>query len=851
MHALTLLAPAGGLAAAGGLATAALPAAACCALAVLGSQARPLSSLRPRVAHADPQEAARAPSRPASGIPARTYHTSSAAQELGERGAADRGFASSALPETAPKGKAAPAAKAAGKGAAGVPAPTIDVQKWVRDSITPWDGDTSFLAKPTQRTLELWDQVQAMCSEELRKGIMGVDPTLPSTITAFPPGYINKDKEVIVGMQTDEPLKRAIKPLGGVGVVKSALEAYGFKLDPEVERIYTHVRKTHNQGVFDAYTAEMRTARSNHILTGLPDGYGRGRIIGDYRRVALYGVDGLIASKAQDLQKLLVGTMTEERIRLREEVQEQIRALKELKEMAATYGDDISRPATNAREAVQWLYYAYLGAVKEQDGAAMSLGRVDGFLDAYIEADLQAGKINEEEAQELIDQFVMKLRIVRQLRTPEYDQLFAGDPTWVTAVLGGTDEAGQHLVTKTSYRILNTLYNLGPAPEPNITILWSQRLPDDFKRFCAKVSIDTSSIQYESDDMMHNMFGSDYGIACCVSAMRLGKDMQFFGARANLGKLLLYAMNSGVDEVTAKQVGPKLPPVQLNEDGSLNYDSVMQNYDQALDWLAALYANTMNHYMHDKYDYERLQMALHDTYVRRLMAYGMAGLSVVADSLSAIKHAKVFPVYNDQGIMVDFKHEGEWPTYGNDDDRVDSIARDLVAAFHDKLASQHTYRASVPTLSVLTITSNVVYGKATGNTPDGRKRGEPFAPGANPMHGRDSSSALASLNSVASIPYKEALDGVSNTFTLIPATLGKVPEDRINNLVSILDGYCGKGGHHININVLQKETLMDAMEHPEKYPQLTIRVSGYAVHFHRLTREQQLDVINRTFQSSL
>ncbi|KAL4448509.1 hypothetical protein ABPG75_005728 [Micractinium tetrahymenae] len=846
MQALTLLAPTGGL-----LATA-LPAAACGALALVGSHGRSLSSLRPRATRSAPIDAPCPPSRPSSGIPARTYHTTSAAEEAHERGAPDRGFASSALPQAAPTGKAAPAAKASGAAAA-VQAPTIDVQRFVRDNITPYDGDASFLSGPTPRTLALWEQVQALCAEELRKGIMGVDPALPSTITAFPPGYIDREKEVIVGLQTDQPLKRAIKPLGGVGVVKSALEAYGYKLDPEVERIYTHVRKTHNQGVFDAYTQEMRVARSNHILTGLPDGYGRGRIIGDYRRVALYGVDGLIAAKAQDLQRLLVGTMTEERIRLREEVQEQIRGLKELKEMAAAYGDDISRPAQNAREAVQWLYYAYLGAVKEQDGAAMSLGRVDAFLDSYIEADLQAGKLTEEEAQELIDQFVMKLRIVRQLRTPEYDQLFAGDPTWVTAVLGGTDESGQHMVTKTSYRILNTLYNLGPAPEPNLTLLWSQNLPENFKMFCAKISIDTSSIQYESDDMMHTMFGSDYGIACCVSAMRLGKDMQFFGARANLAKLLLYALNGGVDEVTGKQVGPKLAPVQLNEDGSLHYDSVVANYDAAMDWLAELYANTMNiiHYMHDKYDYERLQMALHDTYVRRLMAYGMAGLSVVADSLSAIKYAKVFPVYDDKGLMVDFRQEGEWPTYGNDDDRVDSIARDLVAAFHDKLSAQHTYRASVPTLSVLTITSNVVYGKATGNTPDGRKRGEPFAPGANPMHGRDSSGALASLNSVASIPYKEAMDGVSNTFTLIPATLGKTPEARIDNLVSILDGYAGKGGHHININVLQRETLIDAMEHPEKYPQLTIRVSGYAVHFHRLTREQQLDVVARTFQDHL
>jgi formate C-acetyltransferase len=850
MQALTLASGA----APAGLLAAALPGAAIAALSQLGGLGRALGTSRPRLSRPKADwvgaSPACAPSRPASGIPTRAYHTSSAAEEAHGNRPADRGFASSAMPQ--PAAHTAPAAKpAAAKPAA--KAPAVDVQKFVRDNITPFDGDATFLAGPTQRTLELWDEVQKLCAEEHKKGIMGVDPAVPSTITAFPPGYIDKEKEVIVGLQTDKPLKRAIKPLGGVGVVKSALQAYNFTLDPEVEKTYTNVRKTHNQGVFDAYTEEMRVARSNHILTGLPDGYGRGRIIGDYRRVALYGVDGLIAAKAADLKKLLVGTMTEERIRLREEVQEQIRSLKELKEMAASYGDDISRPAANAREAVQWLYYAYLGAVKEQDGAAMSLGRVDAFLDSYIEPDLQAGKITEEEAQELIDQFVMKLRIVRQLRTPEYDQLFAGDPTWVTAVLGGTDENGKHMVTKTSFRILQTLYNLGPAPEPNITILWSQNLPEDFKKFCAKVSIDTSSIQYESDDMMHTMFGSDYGIACCVSAMRIGKDMQFFGARANLAKLLLYALNSGVDEVTLKQVGPKMPPVELNDDGSLKYDSLMKNYDAAMDWLAELYANTMNiiHYMHDKYDYERLQMALHDTYVRRLMAYGMAGLSVVADSLSAVKYGKVFPVYDDNGIMVDFKQEGEWPTYGNDDDRVDSIARDLVAAFHDKLAAQHTYRASVPTLSVLTITSNVVYGKATGNTPDGRKRGEPFAPGANPMHGRDCSGALASLNSVASIPYKEALDGVSNTFTLIPATLGKTPEARVDNLVSILDGYAGKGGHHLNINVLHRETLIDAMEHPEKYPQLTIRVSGYAVHFHRLTREQQLDVINRTFQSSL
>lgn len=731
--------------------------------------------------------------------------------------------------------------------------PIIDVAGFVRQRIKPYDGDTSFLAGPTENTKKLWAEIEALKLEEHKRGIMDVDPGVPSTITAFDPSFIDKEREVVVGLQTDAPLKRAIKPLGGVGVVKSALKAYGRDLPADVEHVFTSIRKTHNQGVFDVYTDEMRVARSNHILTGLPDGYGRGRIIGDYRRVSLYGADALIAAKKWDLKHLLVGIMTEEIIRLREEVQEQIRALQELKEMAASYGDDISKPATSAREAVQWVYYAYLAAVKEQDGAAMSLGRVDAFLDYYFEKDLASGALTEEGAQELIDQFVMKLRIVRHLRTPEYDALFAGDPTWVTMVLGGANERGQHMVTKTAYRVLQTLYNLSPAPEPNLTILWHPNLPEHFKRFCAKVSIDTSSIQYENDSVMSAMFGSDYAIACCVSAMREGKDMQFFGARANLAKLLLYSLNGGRDELTGKQVGPKFPAPQLNPNGSLNYESVLANYNVAMDWLAALYANTMNciHYMHDRYNYERIEMALHDTIVRRLMAYGMAGLSVVADSLSAIKHAKVTPIFNEQGIMSDFKIEGEFPMYGNDDERVDSIARALVRDFHNKLAIQPTYRNSVPTLSVLTIASNVVYGKATGNTPDGRRHGEPFAPGANPMHGRDKSGALASLNSVASISYRDAMDGVSNTFSLVPSCLGKTEGDKVNNLVSVLDGYFERDGHHLNVNVLGREMLVDAMEHPEKYPNLTIRVSGYAVHFNSLTPEQKLDVINRTHHSGM
>ncbi|GIL85212.1 hypothetical protein Vretifemale_13792 [Volvox reticuliferus] len=729
----------------------------------------------------------------------------------------------------------------------------INVQKYVQENFKPYSGDATFLAGPTERTKKLWSSLEKLLCTELEKGVLDVDPSKPSTITAFGPGYIDKDLEQVVGLQTDKPLKRAIKPLGGVNMVKAALESYGYKPDEEVDKLYSTVRKTHNSGVFDAYTDEMRAARKSGILTGLPDGYGRGRIIGDYRRVALYGVDALIAAKKTDVKHNLLGVMDEEKIRLREEVQEQIRALNELKEMAQSYGFDIGRPAQNSREAVQWVYFGYLGAVKEQDGAAMSLGRIDAFLDTYFERDLAAGTITEAEVQELVDHFVMKLRIVRHLRTPEYNALFAGDPTWVTCVLGGTDASGKPLVTKTSFRMLNTLYNLGPAPEPNLTVLWNENLPQHFKDFCSKVSLDTSSIQYESDQLMSRLFGSDYSIACCVSAMRVGKDMQYFGARANLPKLLLYTLNQGRDEVSGSQVGPKFAPVR-NKDAPLDFEEVRAKLEDGMEWLASLYANTMNviHYMHDKYDYERLQMALHDTFVRRLLAFGISGLSVVTDSLSAIKYAKVTPVYDERGLMVDFIVDGTFPKYGNDDDRVDGIAEWLVAFFSQKLMQQHTYRNSIPTLSVLTITSNVVYGKTTGNTPDGRKKGEPFAPGANPMHGRDAHGALASLNSVAKLPYTSCLDGISNTFSLVPQVLGKGGEaERAANLSSILDGYFVNGGHHINVNVLNRAMLMDAVEHPDKYPNLTIRVSGYAVHFARLTREQQLEVIARTFHETM
>lgn len=722
----------------------------------------------------------------------------------------------------------------------------INVRSFIQHNYTPYEGDDSFLAKPSERTMKVWEQVKELMKEENAKGIIDAETRIPSTITAFGPAYVDKENEVITGFQTDKPLKRGIMPNGGIRVVKSALEAYGYELDKTTESIYTHNRKTHNEGVFDAYTDAMRKARHTGIITGLPDAYGRGRIIGDYRRAALYGVDALIEERLEQKKLLERDVIESPDIRLREELSEQIKALKQLKEMAGSYGCDISVPAANAREAVQWTYFAYLGAIKEQDGAAMSLGRVTTFLDIYFERDLKKGLITEEEIQELMDQFVMKLRMVRFLRTPSYNDLFSGDPTWVTESIGGMGMDGRTLVTKSSFRILHTLYNLGPAPEPNLTVLWSNALPKAFKEYCAKVSIDTSSIQYENDDIMRNVWGDDYGIACCVSAMRIGKQMQFFGARANLAKALLYAINGGRDEKSGEQIAPMFAPITSEY---LDYDEVMVRFDQTLDWLSELYINTLNviHNMHDKYNYEKLQMALHDVEVFRTEACGIAGLSVVADALSAIKYAKVKVIRDDTGLAVDYEIEGEYPAFGNNDDRVDQMAVELVHTFINKLKKVKTYRNAKPTLSILTITSNVVYGKKTGNTPDGRKAGEPFAPGANPMHGRDKSGALASMASVAKLKYKDAQDGISYTFSIVPKALGKEETDRIEHLAALLDGYFCDGGHHININVFDKETLLDAMDHPEKYPQLTIRVSGYAVNFIKLSREQQLDVINRTF----
>ncbi|CAM4057295.1 MULTISPECIES: formate C-acetyltransferase [Geobacillus] len=728
---------------------------------------------------------------------------------------------------------------------------SIDVRDFILNNVTVYYGDESFLEGPTEATKKLWEQVMELSKQEREKGgVLDMDTSIVSTITSHRPGYLNKDLEKIVGFQTDKPFKRALMPFGGIRMAQQSCEAYGYKISDEVKKIFTEYRKTHNQGVFDVYTEEMRLARKAGIITGLPDAYGRGRIIGDYRRVALYGVDRLIEEKQKDLKNTGARTMTEDIIRLREEIAEQIRALNELKQMALSYGYDISKPARNAHEAFQWLYFAYLAAIKEQNGAAMSLGRVSTFLDIYIERDLQEGTLTEKEAQELVDHFVMKLRLVKFARTPEYNELFSGDPTWVTESIGGVAIDGRPLVTKNSFRFLHTLDNLGPAPEPNLTVLWSKQLPEAFKEYCAKMSIKTSSIQYENDDLMRVEFGDDYGIACCVSAMRIGKQMQFFGARANLAKALLYAINGGVDEKLKIQVGPEFAPITSEY---LDYGEVMRKFDQVLEWLAELYINTLNviHYMHDKYCYERIEMALHDTHVLRTMATGIAGLSVVADSLSAIKYAKVKPIRDENGIAVDFEIEGDFPKYGNNDDRVDQIAVDLVERFMTKLKKHKTYRDSKHTLSILTITSNVVYGKKTGNTPDGRRAGEPFAPGANPLHGRDMKGALASLSSVAKLPYEHALDGISNTFSIVPKALGKDEETRIHNLVAILDGYMEKGGHHLNINVLNRETLLDAMEHPEKYPQLTIRVSGYAVNFIKLTREQQIDVINRTFHETM
>jgi len=727
---------------------------------------------------------------------------------------------------------------------------TIDVRGFIGCTYTPYEGDASFLAGPTERTLRVWNTITAMFPQEREKGVHDVDYLTPSTITSHAPGYICEEDNLIVGLQTDAPLKRAIMPFGGWRMVVKELETYGYPVDPTLEKIFTTYRKTHNDGVFDVYPPAVRAARSSHIVTGLPDAYGRGRIIGDYRRVALYGVDALIEAKKVERMELDMERSTEDVIREREENAEQIRALNELKEMAASYGFDVSRPAENAREAVQWLYLAYLAAVKEQNGAAMSLGRTSTFLDVYIQRDLDEGTLTEEQAQELIDDFVIKLRIVRFLRTPEYDALFSGDPTWVTESIGGMGEDGRTLVTKSSFRFLQTLYNLGPAPEPNLTVLWSADLPRGFKEFCAKVSIDTSSIQYESDELIRSQCGDDAAIACCVSAMTVGKQMQFFGARVNLAKALLYAINGGRDEMTGKQGAPASQPITSEV---LDFDEVMAAYDALLDWLAQTYVDALNciHYMHDKYAYERIEMALHDRVIRRTLACGIAGLSVAADSLSAIKFATVRPVRDETGLAVDYEVEGEFPTYGNDDDRVDEIAVDLVRRFMAKIRRQPTYRGAEHTQSVLTITSNVVYGKHTGNTPDGRRAGEPFAPGANPMNGRDRHGVMASALSVAKLPYEEAQDGISLTTTVVPSGLGRDKEEQVRNLVGILDAYMLSHGFHVNINVLNRETLEDAMEHPEKYPQLTIRVSGYAVNFVRLTREQQLDVLSRTFHAEL
>ncbi len=727
----------------------------------------------------------------------------------------------------------------------------VNVRDFIQENYTLYEGDDSFLAGPTEATKALWAQVMDLNKQEREAGgVLDMDTKVVSTITSHGPGYLNKDLETVVGFQTEKPFKRSLQPFGGIRMSEQSAEAYGFKIDEEISRIFRDWRKTHNQGVFDAYTPEMRAARKSGVITGLPDAYGRGRIIGDYRRVALYGVDRLIAEKQKDFANIGDGTMSDDVIRLREEVSEQYRALLELKELGNIYGFDISKPASNAREAFQWLYLGYLAAIKEQNGAAMSLGRTSTFLDIYVQRDLENGTLTEEQAQELVDHFVMKLRLVKFARTPEYNALFSGDPTWVTESIAGVGEDGRPLVTKNSFRFLHTLVNLGPAPEPNLTVLWSTRLPENFKLFAAKTSINTSAIQYENDDVMRPEWGDDYGIACCVSAMRIGKQMQFFGARANLAKTLLYAINGGIDEKSKAQVGPKYQPITSEY---LDYDEVMAKYNDMMEWICGLYLNTLNiiHYMHDKYSYERIEMALHDTEILRTMATGIAGFSVAVDSLSAIKYAKVKTIRDEDGVVVDYEVEGDFPKYGNNDDRADDIAVWLLKEFMTKVKKHKTYRNAKHTTSILTITSNVVYGKKTGNTPDGRRAGEPFAPGANPMHGRDTHGALASLSSVAKVPYKYALDGISNTFSIIPKALGRELDVQEENLVSMLDGYASKGGHHLNINVFNRDTLLDAMEHPEEYPQLTIRVSGYAVNFIKLTREQQLDVINRTMHESM
>ena len=725
----------------------------------------------------------------------------------------------------------------------------INVEDFILNNYKEYLGDESFLETITDKTKKVLDKVTDLTKEELKKGVLDVETKIISGIDNFDPGYIDKDNEVIVGLQTDKPLKRIVNLYGGIRMAHSSLEAYGYKLDETIDKHFKEYRKSHNDGVFDAYTEEIRRARSAGLLTGLPDAYGRGRIIGDYRRIALYGIDYLIEQKQKDLKNIT--EINENTIRLREEVSEQIKALNEIKSMALKYGFDISKPACNAKEATQWLYFGYLAAIKENNGAAMSLGRTSTFLDIYIERDLENKVITEKEAQEIIDQFVIKLRIARHLRTPEYNELFAGDPTWVTESLGGMALNGKSLVTKNSFRYLHTLINLGSSPEPNLTVLWSNDLPENFKKYCSKISILTDAIQYENDDVMRPIYGDDYAIACCVSAMKVGKQMQFFGARCNLAKSLLYAINGGYDEMSGKLVVYGMDKIT---DEVLDYEKTKKAYYKMLESIAKTYVDAMNiiHYMHDKYAYEKAQMALHDTNVERLMAFGVAGLSVATDSLSAIKYAKVKPIRNEDGIAIDFEIEGDYPKYGNDDDRVDSIAVDIVKTFIKELEKHPLYKNAKHTLSVLTITSNVVYGKKTGSTPDGRKKGVPFAPGANPMHGRDSSGALASLNSVAKIPYKDVCqDGISNTFSIIPNALGHSEEERIKNLVNILDGYFKQGAHHLNVNVLNREQLIDAMEHPDLYPNLTIRVSGYAVHFNRLSKEQQLEVISRTFHEGV
>ena len=725
----------------------------------------------------------------------------------------------------------------------------INVEDFILNNYKEYLGDESFLEEITDKTKKVLDKVTALTKEELKKGVLDVETKIISGIDNFDPGYIDKDNEVIVGLQTDKPLKRIVNLYGGIRMAHTSLEAYGYKLDETIDKHFKEYRKSHNDGVFDAYTEEIRRARSAGLLTGLPDAYGRGRIIGDYRRIALYGIDYLIEQKQKDLKNIT--DINENTIRLREEVSEQIKALNEIKSMALKYGFDISKPACNAKEATQWLYFGYLAAIKENNGAAMSLGRTSTFLDIYIERDLIDKVITEKEAQEIIDQFVIKLRIARHLRTPEYNELFAGDPTWVTESLGGMTLNGKSLVTKNSFRYLHTLINLGSSPEPNLTVLWSNNLPENFKKYCSKISILTDAIQYENDDVMRPIYGDDYAIACCVSAMKVGKQMQFFGARCNLAKSLLYAINGGYDEMSGKLVVEGMDKIT---DEVLDYEKTKKAYYKMLESIAKTYVDAMNiiHYMHDKYAYEKSQMALHDTNVERLMAFGVAGLSVATDSLSAIKYAKVKPIRNEDGIAIDFEIEGDYPKYGNDDDRVDSIAVDIVKTFIKELEKHPLYKNAKHTLSVLTITSNVVYGKKTGSTPDGRKKGVPFAPGANPMHGRDSSGALASLNSVAKIPYKDVCqDGISNTFSIIPNALGHTEEERIKNLVNILDGYFKQGAHHLNVNVLNREQLIDAMEHPDLYPNLTIRVSGYAVHFNRLSKEQQLEVISRTFHEGV